>query len=67
MVIEYTRNVLNLSDASSTEFDLEQQCRSLPRLKNKQFVEGAGDLGGTMRLGLYTANPGSRFTGCSGL
>ena len=63
MVIEYARNVLNLSDASSTEFDPETSVPVIATIEEqKQFVEGAGDLGGTMRLGLYTANlvPGSQ-------
>ena len=63
MVIEYARNVLNLSDASSTEFDPQTTMPVIATIEEqKQFVEGAGDLGGTMRLGLYTANlvPGSQ-------
>ena len=63
MVIEYARNILNLSDASSTEFDPETSVPVIATIEEqKQFVEGAGDLGGTMRLGLYTANlvPGSQ-------
>ncbi len=56
MVIEYARNVAGLPEAASTEFD--ENC-SEPVIatmeEQKAFVEGAGDLGGTMRLGLYPA------------
>jgi len=63
MVIEYARNVLGLTEASSTEFDPETSVPVIATIEEqKQFVEGAGDLGGTMRLGLYEANlvPGSQ-------
>ena len=63
MVIEYARNVLGLREASSTEFDPETSVPVIATIEEqKQFVEGAGDLGGTMRLGLYEANlvPGSQ-------
>jgi len=63
MVIEYARNVLGLTEASSTEFDPETSVPVIATIEEqKQFVEGAGDLGGTMRLGLYKANlvPGSQ-------
>lgn len=56
MVIEYARNVLEIRDASSTEFDPETPSPLIATIKEQQqFVEGAGDLGGTMRLGLYPA------------
>ena len=63
MVIEYARNVLGLSEASSTEFDPDTTEPVIATIEEqKQFVHGAGDLGGTMRLGLYPANlvPGSQ-------
>ncbi len=62
MVIEYARNVLGLTEASSTEFDPETSVPVIATIEEqKQFVEGAGDLGGTMRL-VYKANlvPGSQ-------
>ncbi|MCT1367839.1 CTP synthase [Rothia sp. p3-SID1597] len=56
MVIEYARNVVGLEDASSTEFEPETSTPLIATMEEqKQFVEGAGDLGGTMRLGLYPA------------
>ena len=56
MVIEYARNVLNLPEASSTEFDPETSVPVIATIEEqKQFVDGAGDMGGTMRLGLYPA------------
>ena len=56
MVIEYARNVVGLPHASSTEFDPETDTPVIATMEEqKQFVEGAGDLGGTMRLGLYPA------------
>ncbi|WP_183663428.1 CTP synthase [Neomicrococcus aestuarii] len=57
MVIEYARNVSGLKGASSTEFDPETKVPVIATMaEQKSFVEGAGDLGGTMRLGLYPAN-----------
>lgn len=56
MVLEYARNVMGIKDASSTEFDPETKSPLIATIEEqKQFVEGAGDLGGTMRLGLYSA------------
>jgi CTP synthase len=62
MVIEYARNVAGIDKAASTEFDPacpEPVISTMAEQTN--FVEGAGDLGGTMRLGLYPAAlaPGS--------
>jgi CTP synthase len=57
MVIEYARNVAGIGDASSTEFDPETPHPVIATMEEqKAFVEGAGDLGGTMRLGTYPAN-----------
>ncbi|WP_193608047.1 CTP synthase [Nocardioides lijunqiniae] len=56
MVIEYARSVAGLSKAASTEFD--PQCPEpviATMEEQKSIVDGAGDLGGTMRLGLYPA------------
>ncbi|WNB89975.1 CTP synthase [Glutamicibacter protophormiae] len=56
MVIEYVRDVVGLPNASSTEFDPETDTPVVATMEEqKRFVEGAGDLGGTMRLGLYPA------------
>jgi CTP synthase len=56
MVIEYARNVLGLEKAGSTEFDPGSPEPVIATMEEqKAFVEGAGDLGGTMRLGLYPA------------
>ena len=56
MVIEYSRNVLGLEQADSTEFDADTPEPVIATMEEqKQIVEGAGDLGGTMRLGLYPA------------
>jgi CTP synthase len=56
MVIEYARNMADIPDADSTEFD--SGCASpviATMAEQKAYVEGEGDLGGTMRLGLYPA------------
>jgi len=56
MVIEYARHVAGLSAASSTEFDPDTPHPVIATMEEqKAFVAGAGDLGGTMRLGLYPA------------
>jgi CTP synthase len=56
MVIEYARNVAGLTKAGSTEFDPETVEPVISTIEEqKKFVEGAGDLGGTMRLGLQQA------------
>ncbi|NYG57484.1 CTP synthase [Nocardioides daedukensis] len=57
MVIEYARNVAGLEKAASTEFDPDATEPVIATMEEqKLFVEGAGDLGGTMRLGTYPAN-----------
>lgn len=57
MVIEAARNLCGLEGASSTEFDPKCEHPVISTIEEqKQFVEGAGNLGGTMRLGSYTAN-----------
>jgi CTP synthase len=56
MVIEYARTVLGLDKAGSTEFDPETPEPLIATMEEqKDIVEGGGDLGGTMRLGLYPA------------
>lgn len=62
MVIEYARTELGLTKAGSTEFDPDTPEPVIATMEEqKSIVEGAGDLGGTMRLGLYpaTLTPGS--------
>ena len=56
MVIEYARTVLGIADASSSEFDPQTTHPVVATMAEQlAFVEGAGDLGGTMRLGRYAA------------
>ncbi|EMQ98168.1 CTP synthase [Paeniglutamicibacter gangotriensis] len=56
MVIEYARNVVGLVDASSTEFDPDTKHPVIATMEEQlDIVDGKGDLGGTMRLGLYDA------------
>ncbi|MFL6178062.1 MAG: CTP synthase [Ornithinibacter sp.] len=56
MVIEYARTVGGIDGASSTEFDPETTAPVIATMEEqKAYVEGAGDLGGTMRLGSQTA------------
>ena len=62
IVIEYARHEAGIADASSTEFDANTSAPVIATMAEQQaFVEGAGDLGGTMRLGTYPASltPGS--------
>jgi CTP synthase len=57
MVIEYARTVVGLEKAGSTEFDPSCPEPVIATMdEQRQFVEGAGDLGGTMRLGSYPAD-----------
>ncbi|WP_334169059.1 CTP synthase, partial [Timonella senegalensis] len=56
MVMEYARNIIGLEGASSSEFDPQTKYPVIATMEEQQeFVEGAGDLGGTMRLGAYDA------------
>jgi len=56
MVMEYARNVVGLTEASSTEFDPQTAYPVIATMAEQEaIVEGAGDLGGTMRLGAYDA------------
>ncbi len=62
MVIEFARNVAGIEGASSSEFDPDTPAPVIATMEEqKAYVEGAGDLGGTMRLGTYPAvlQPGS--------
>ena len=57
MVIEYARNVAGLEKAGSSEFDPDSPEPVIATMEEQRsYVEGAGDLGGTMRLGLYPAS-----------
>ncbi len=56
MVIEYSRNVAGLPGASSSEFDPKSGTPVIATMQEQlDIVDGKGDLGGTMRLGLYPA------------
>ena len=56
MVIEYARNVAGLAGASSTEFDPEAPHPVIATMAEQvDVLSGRGDMGGTMRLGLYDA------------
>jgi CTP synthase len=55
MVIEYARNVAGLAGASSTEFDPETAIPVIATMEEQVEILDGGDLGGTMRLGLYPA------------
>jgi CTP synthase len=56
MVIEYARNVARIAGASSTEFDPGTPAPVIATMEEqKAYVDGNGDLGGTMRLGSYPA------------
>ncbi|WP_371733957.1 CTP synthase [Subtercola sp. PAMC28395] len=61
MVIEYARNVVGLADASSSEFNPETPFPVIATMAEQVDIIAGGDLGGTMRLGLYEARlaPGS--------
>ena len=55
MVIEYARNVAGLEGASSTEFDPDTTVPVIATMAEQVDIIDGGDLGGTMRLGLYEA------------
>ena len=56
MVIEAARNLCGITEASSTEFDPETTEPVIATMdEQRQFVDGQGDMGGTMRLGSYPA------------
>ena len=62
MVIEFARHVAGLTEAGSTEFDAEASQPVIATMEEQlDIVSGEGDMGGTMRLGLYPADlvPGS--------
>lgn len=61
MVIEYARDVVGLTGASSSEFDPDTEYPVIATMAEQVDIIAGGDLGGTMRLGLYEADlePGS--------
>jgi CTP synthase len=56
MVIEYARNQAGLEGASSSEFDPDTQFPVIATMEEQVDILDHGDLGGTMRLGLYDAD-----------
>jgi CTP synthase len=52
-VIEYARNVCGLKNANSTEFDVNTPYPVIYKLRD---LLGVDTIGGTMRLGAYSAN-----------
>ena len=62
MVIEAARNLGGITDANSAEFDPTSGTHVIATMDSqKEIVAGEGDMGGSMRLGLYQAEliPGS--------
>jgi len=62
MVIEAARNMAGIADANSAEFSPESGTHVIATMEDqKSIVAGSGDMGATMRLGLYKADliPGS--------
>jgi CTP synthase len=56
MVIEYARNVVGLENASSSEFEPDTKFPVIATMAEQlSIVAGEGDMGGTMRLGLWEA------------
>jgi CTP synthase len=56
MVIEYARHVVGLEGASSSEFDPDTVYPVIATMAEQVDIIADGDLGGTMRLGLYPAD-----------
>lgn len=61
MVIEYARDKAGLAGASSSEFDPDTEYPVIATMAEQVDIIADGDMGGTMRLGLYPAAlaPGS--------
>ena len=55
MVVEYARTVVGLGGASSSEFDPDTEFPVIATMAEQVDIINSGDLGGTMRLGLYPA------------
>ena len=69
MVIEAARNLAGISDANSAEFLPDSGTHVIATMDDqKEIVAGGGDMGGSMRLGLYKATllPGSIVAGVYG-
>ncbi|MFI6598539.1 CTP synthase [Nonomuraea sp. NPDC050536] len=59
MVIEAARNLAGVEDANSAEFDPDTKHPVISTMADQEdVVAGERDMGGTMRLGLYTAKLG---------
>ncbi len=56
IVIEYARHVAGIADASSSEFDPDTEHPVIATMEEQVDILDHGDLGGTMRLGLYPAD-----------
>ncbi|WP_184752726.1 CTP synthase [Microbacterium thalassium] len=55
MVIEYARHVAGIEGASSSEFDPDTPAPVIATMAEQVDILDHGDLGGTMRLGMYPA------------
>ena len=55
MVIEYSRNVTGITDATSSEFEPEGKNPVIATMAEQVDKLAASEMGGTMRLGLYEA------------
>ncbi len=55
-VIEFARNVAGIEGASSSEFDPDTAEPVIATMAEQVEIIEGGDLGGTMRLGLYQAS-----------
>ena len=55
MVIEYARDVVGLTGASSTEFNPDTEFPVIATMAEQVDILASGDMGHTMRLGLYEA------------
>jgi CTP synthase len=55
MVIEYARDIAGLEGASSSEFDPDTRYPVIATMAEQVDILDHGDMGGTMRLGLYPA------------
>ena len=68
MVIEYSRNVAGIKGATSSEFEPGAEHPVIATMAEQVEILSGGDLGGTMRLGLYEAKlePGSVVAGVYG-
>ncbi|TMR09523.1 CTP synthase [Nonomuraea turkmeniaca] len=59
MVIEAARNMAGIEDANSAEFDPDTKHAVISTMADQEdVVAGERDMGGTMRLGIYTAKLG---------